>query len=157
VNGVSYFFLQHSRTLSCVGASNVKGDWFQTVRSWRRFARGKVQKAGPVEGAPNLEPMNSAWTNCDLPKRWEIDNSARTLKCVVCITNPRTPKPGKFCCKVEGRKVVLETYRQKNDTGPIMAREELYPSVEYAETMFRALTAVLGNVKESSRFGILSF
>ena len=103
------------------------------------------------------QPLNSTWINCDLPKRWEIDDSARIVNSVVCITNPRSAQPGKFCCKVEGRKIVLETYRQKNDAGPIMAREELYPSVECAETMFRALTTILEKVKENSRFGIFSF
>ena len=101
--------------------------------------------------------MNSAWTNCDLPKRWEIDDSARIVNSVVCITNPRSAQPGKFCCKVEGRKVILETYQLKNDAAPIMAREELYPSVEYAETMFQALTTVLEKVKEDNRFGLFSF
>jgi len=139
------------------GTSSVKGDWFQTVRSWRRSERGKIQKAGLVQGAPTLVPLNSVWTNCDLPKRWEIDNSTRTVNCVVCITNPRSAQPGKFCCKVEGRKIVLETYQQKHDAGPIMAKEELYPSVDYAETMFRALTTVLEKVKETSRFSIFSF
>ena len=40
--------------LSPAGTSNVIGDWFETVRSWRRFERGQVQKAGLVEGATSI-------------------------------------------------------------------------------------------------------
>lgn len=102
------------------------------------------------------QPSNNAWTNCDLPKSWVVNNSTGTANCVTCITSPRTVQPGKFCCKVEGCKIILETYRRQHDVEPIMTKEELYPTGEVTDTMFQAFRMVLGKGKQSG-FGIFAF
>ncbi|KIM56569.1 hypothetical protein SCLCIDRAFT_1220254 [Scleroderma citrinum Foug A] len=140
------------------GTSNVTGDWFETVQSWRRFERGKVQKAGLVEGTTSIVPSNNFWVNADLPKRCTMNNISGTVNCIVCTTNPGTAQAGKFCCKLEGDKIIFETYRRQHDGMPIAVREELYPSEEDAETMFQVLKGVLRKVKgKSNILGILSF
>lgn len=47
-------FLGVTIPLTRAGTSNVTGDWFETVQSWRRFEHGKVQKAGLVEGTTSI-------------------------------------------------------------------------------------------------------
>lgn len=87
-----------------------------------------------------------------------MNNISGTVNCIVCTTNPGTAQAGKFCCKLEGDKIIFETYRRQHDGMPIAVREELYPSEEDAETMFQVLKGVLRKVKgKSNILGILSF
>lgn len=88
----------------------------------------------------DVQPID--WKDIDLPKRFIIDNYAGTENCVVCITDPGK-RAGRFCCKLEGRRIAFETYRRQGDKGPTMVREETYPSEESAEMTFKVLKAVL--------------
>jgi len=76
-------FLGVTAPLSRAGTSTVTGDWFQTVRSWRRFERGQVQKAGSVEGTTSIVVCAFRFSSLDLCLQGDSHPTARglTLTC----------------------------------------------------------------------------
>ncbi|KAF8437922.1 kinase-like domain-containing protein [Boletus edulis BED1] len=143
--------LSYARNGFVEGWGTAKGDWFYTERSWRRLGLGKIQQAGVVEGDPDAMPDDHSWGDVNLPKRRTIDNNVGTENCIVCITNPGKQR-GRFFCKLEGSRIVLETYRLQGDEWPINVREETYPSEEYAEAAFCFLKKALGKAPEKRSF-----
>ncbi|KAF8137687.1 kinase-like domain-containing protein [Boletus edulis] len=137
--------LSYARDGTVYDLGTVIGDWFCTERSWRRLALGRIQQADLADGDPNTLPTDRSWSDVKLPKRCVIYNDGGTENCIVCIINPGK-QSGKLCCKREGRRIVFESFRQQNDQEPINAREEIYPSEEYAEAAFSFLNTALGKV-----------
>ena len=104
-----------------------------------------------------VQPVEHSWRDVSLPKRCLIDNYAGTQNCIACITNPGR-QPGRLYCKLEGCRIIFETFRYQSDAGPISVREETYPSEEYAEVTFYVLNMALGKVAaKSNKSFLLSF
>ncbi|KAG6377320.1 kinase-like domain-containing protein [Boletus reticuloceps] len=131
--------LNHARGGSVDAFGGAMGDWFYTERGWRRLTLGMIQQAALVQGSPKAVPTEQSWSNISLPKRCIIANQAGPENSIVCITNPGK-QSGRTCCKVEGRKVLFETY---GDQRLLRVLEETYPSEEYAEMAFRVVRATL--------------
>ncbi|KAF8137649.1 hypothetical protein EV363DRAFT_1156731, partial [Boletus edulis] len=132
--------LSHARDGSVDTLGVATGDWLYTERSWRRFALGKIQQANLVQGAPKAVPTDNSWSDISLPKRCIMASHTGSKDYIICITNPGK-RPGRFCCKLEGRKVIFDTYQ--SDKGLIRVMEETYPSEEYAGIMFHVVKTVL--------------
>ncbi|KAF8122164.1 kinase-like domain-containing protein [Boletus edulis] len=132
--------LSHARDGSVDTLGAATGDWLYTERSWRRLALGKIQQANLVQGAPKAVPTDNSWSDISLPKRCIMASHTGSKNYIICITNPGK-RPGRFCCKLEGRKVTFDTYQ--SDKGLIRVMEETYPSEEYAGIMFHVVKTVL--------------
>ncbi|KAG6377325.1 hypothetical protein JVT61DRAFT_15115 [Boletus reticuloceps] len=102
--------LSHARDGSVDTLGVVTGDWLYTERSWRRLALGKIQQTNLVQGAPKAVPTDNSWSDISLPKRCIMASHTGSENYIICITNPGK-HPGRFCCKLEGRKVVFDTYQ----------------------------------------------